>query len=96
MAYKSININHPDTNIKTFDGSVLQIAQDGAVKIGHGIDIDEDASSNIATNALEIYAGTIRFNKNTNKLEYCDGENWVEFITKKTNDDIPTVYAMLF
>ena len=96
MAYKSININHPDTNIQTKDGSYLQIAKDGAIQVGYGIDIDEDASTNSSSSSLLEFAGAIRFNKNTSKLEYCDGTNWVEFITQKSNDDVPMVYSMLF
>lgn len=96
MAYRSINVNHPDTTVKTFDGSFLQIADGGAVKIGYGINLDEDNVDNADETALIEYAGAIRFNNNTKKLEYCDGTQWLTFVTEQTNEDIPTVYAMLF
>ena len=96
MAYKSINVNHPETTVKTFDGSHLQIADGGAIKIGYGISINEDDINNVSPETLAEFAGTIRFNKNTHKMEYCDGTTWVQFVTENSAEDIPTVYAMLF
>lgn len=96
MVNKSININHPDTSIKTADGTHLQIADGGAVQVGYGISIDEDSINNASPETLSLFAGTIRFNKTTKKLEYCNGTSWVSFVTESSKDDVPTVYAMLF
>ena len=96
MANKSININHSNTSILSSDGTYVKIGENSAVKVGTGSSISNGNISNSGSNILSDYAGAIRINKTTNKLEYCNGSTWVEFITVLDNDDTPMVYSFIF
>ena len=96
MVKKSININHSTGSIISNDGSYITVGDDSAVKIGFGTSISNGNIDNKNSEILAEYAGAIRINKTTNKLEYCNGTTWVEFVTKLEGEDIPLIYSFIF
>ena len=97
MADKSININHSDAAILSNDGSYIKVGQDSAVKVGTGSSISNGNIDNLNRSILSEYAGAIRFNSTTNKLEYCTGTTWVEFVTDIDIDEKDLmIYSFLF
>ena len=96
MADKSININHSTSGFLSNDGTYIQVGENSAVKIGFGSNISNGAIDNFNTNVLEKYAGSIRINKSTVKLEYCNGTTWVEFLTSTEDNDTSTIYSFIF
>jgi len=96
MANKSININHSNASILSSDGTYIKIGENSAVKVGTGSSISNGKIDNLGTNILEEYAGAIRINKTTNKLEYCNGLTWVEFVTSLDSDDTSMIYSFIF
>lgn len=74
----AININHNDGSIITDEDMVLQISDNGAVKIGNGTYLDELGNpQTIRINSS--YEGAIKYNKNTGTIQYCDGTSWKDF-----------------
>ena len=96
MVKKSININHSDASLLSFDGSYIQLSKNGGVKVGYGKNLEESVINNSSQYTLADYAGAVRINEKTNKLEYCDGKSWVELITEEEDVQTPLVYSMLF
>lgn len=97
MANKSININHSDAAILSSDGTYIKVGQNSAVMVGAGSSISNGNIDNFNSSILTEYAGAIRINKTSGKLEYCNGSTWVEFNTKmNTDDDTNMVYSFLF
>lgn len=96
MAGKSINLNHVDASITSNDGTFIHLNKNGAVKVGYGINAEESTINNDKQETLFDYKGVIRFNRDTNKLEFCNGLTWLEISTEKEDDKTPMVYSMLF
>ncbi len=96
MANKSININHSDAAILSNDGSYVKLGSNSAVKVGNGSSLSNGDIDNTNSQILAEYAGAIRINNTTNKLEYCNGSTWVEFITNLNDEDSPMVYSFIF
>lgn len=93
---KSINFNHSDSSILTNDSSCLLLSVNGSVKIGNGNNAPEDILNNKNILSMKEYEGTLRFNENTSKLEYCDGTKWLEIKTTSDLEDKEIVYSFLF
>lgn len=93
---KSININHNDASLLTNDGSYIQLSKNGGVKVGFGKNLEESTVNNVNQNTLADYAGAIRLNETTKKLEYCDGKTWNELITDENGVQTSMVYSLLF
>ena len=74
----AINLNHKEGIIYTEDDKILQITENGAVRIGDGSYLSE-LNNPDSDEAEESYKGVIRFNKNTGTLQYCDGFTWKDF-----------------
>lgn len=90
----AINFDHNKGKIYTDDDKVLQITENGAVKIGSGEYLSE--LNNPENNeSEESYKGVIRFNKNTGTVQYCDGTTWKDFAV---GDDSSTgvIWALTF
>lgn len=96
MAEKSVNINHSSSGILSNDGSYVKVGENSAIKVGFGTSISNGNIDNFNEPILKNYAGAIRINKTTNKLEYCNGSTWVEFVTKQDGEDVPFVYSVIF
>lgn len=96
MANKSVNINHSDAAILSSDGSYIKLGVNSAVKIGTGSNISNGNINNLNTDVLKEYAGAIRLNKTTNKLEYCNGKTWLELATKENAQDSSIIYSFIF
>lgn len=92
MVKKSINIDHTEQSINVDDNSCLTLNENGAVLLGSGITIP-DTSDSIS---LSNFEGSLRFNENTKKVEYCDGEKWVTLMTKDENDQESTIFSIIF
>lgn len=74
----AININHNEGTI-TIDGDrVLQITDNGAIRIGNANYMQEINSSEL-TEILRDYEGALRYNEITKTLQYCDGMSWKDF-----------------
>jgi len=93
---KSININHSTSSILSSDGSCIELSKNGVVKIGKGINAKGDMIDNKDPKVLKEYEGTLRFNDDTKKMEYCDGSRWLEISTEEDTDKSQMVYSMLF
>lgn len=93
---KSININHNDASLITNDGSYIQLSKNGGVKVGFGKNLEESTINNANQLTLIDYAGAIRLNETTKKLEYCDGKTWNVLITEDNKVETPLVYSLLF
>ena len=93
---KSININHSDASLLTSDGSFIQLSKNGGVKVGFGKNLEESTINNANQLTLIDYAGAIRLNEATRKLEYCDGKTWNVLATENDNAETPLVYSLLF
>lgn len=93
---KSININHNDASVLSNDGTYIKLSTNGGVKVGFGKNLEESTVNNASQNTLIDYAGAIRLNETTNKLEYCDGKTWNVLATEENDVKIPMVYSMLF
>lgn len=85
----AININHEEGSIKV-DSGILQITSNGGVKIGNGNYLNEDFTIN------EDYNGVIRFNKNTGKLQYCDGHTWKDFSSNEQDLGNEIFWSIIF
>ena len=96
MADKSININHSTGGFLSNDGSYIKVGENSAVKIGFGTSISNGNIDNFNDPILTNYAGAIRINKTSGKLEYCNGSTWVEFATKQDGEDVPLIYSLIF
>lgn len=77
----AININHEEGSI-TSESGVLQITSNGGVKIGSGEYLEEISS------IVPDYEGLLRYNKNTGKLQYCDGHTWKDFSSSEQSSEI--------
>ena len=95
MANKSININHSDAAILSNDGTYVKLGANSAVKVGNGSSISNGDINNFQSNILEPYEGAIRINKTSNKLEYCNGTTWVEFISSLDGGEDSMVYSFI-
>ena len=74
----AININHNEGSITTDNDRVLQITENGGVKIGNGTYLSE--LSNPQSNYVEeSYKGVIRYNDERGVIQYCDGASWKDF-----------------
>jgi len=74
----AININHNNGSIVTDEDLILQITENGAVKIGDGTYLSE--MGNPQTIGIDqTYEGAIKYNKNTGTIQYCDGKSWKDF-----------------
>ena len=93
---KSINIKHTNASVLTNDGSFIQLSKNGGVKVGFGKNLEESTVNNSNQNTLIDYAGAIRLNETTNKLEYCDGKTWNVLATEENDVKTPLVYSLLF
>ena len=93
---KAININHSDASLTTHDGTYIQLSKNGGVKIGYGKNLEESSINNVNQETLADYAGAIRLNETTKKLEYCDGKSWKVLATEENDVKIPMVYSLLF
>ena len=78
------------------DGSYIKVGENSAIKVGFGTNISNGKIDNFNEPILKNYAGAIRINKSSNKLEYCDGSTWLEFVTEQENEDPPFVYSLIF
>ena len=96
MAQKSININHSDGAFLSNDGTYIKVGEDSAVKVGFGTSVSNGTIDNMNSKILADFEGAIRINKSTNKLEYCNGSTWVEFVTSTGGEDIPMIYSLIF
>lgn len=74
----AININHNEGTITTDNDVVLEITDNGGVKIGNGSYLDELGNPQY-TEINEDYQGVIRYNKSTGTVQYCDGYSWKDF-----------------
>ena len=93
---KSININHNNAGILTDDGTFIQLSVNGGVKVGYGKNLEESTIDNVNQQTLIEYAGAIRLNETSKKLEYCDGKTWNVLTTEENNNKTPMVYSLLF
>lgn len=73
-----INIDHNKGSITITEDTVLQITENGAVKIGDGTYLDELGNPQ-AISVDESYEGAIKYNKNKGCIQYCDGKSWKDF-----------------
>lgn len=91
----SINIDHSNSSIISSNGDCLILNNNGSVLVGNGTNLPEtqEESGNIN---LSDYAGAIRFNRSSLKMEYCDGEQWLEFATYTADENSELVYSFLF
>ena len=96
MANKSVNINHSNASILSNDGTYIKFGENSAVKVGTGSSISNGDINNFNTDILKDYAGAIRLNRTSNKLEYCNGTTWVELVTKEDDKDASMVYSFIF
>lgn len=96
MAGKSINFNHSDSSITVSDSECLLLSVNGSVKIGNGNNAPEDIINNKDIITMKEYEGTLRFNEETSRLEYCDGTKWMQIQTTSDKDETLTVYSLLF
>lgn len=69
-----INIDHKKGRIESTDDKILKLAEKGAVKIGNGKYLSNNASIEITPRPE--YAGCIRYNEDTKTLELCTGYMW--------------------
>jgi len=69
----AININHNEGSITTDNDTVLTITENGGVKIGDGSYLND---SDIVD---ESYKGVIRYNKDTDSIQYHNGVTWKNF-----------------
>lgn len=95
---KSININHSNSSITTSDGSYIELTQNGVVKIGTGLHVEDDIINSTDAEILKKYEGSLRFNPDTKKIEYCNGSRWVELVIDidVENNNTSMIYSMLF
>ncbi len=93
---KSININHSNSNIISGDGSYVELSKNGVVKIGTGRNAQGDLIDNSNSEILKEYEGAIRFNPQTETLEYCDGSKWLTLLLQEDDDHTNMVHSMLF
>jgi len=96
MVQKSININHSSGGFLSNDGTYIKVGENSAIKVGFGTSLSNGNIDNFNDPILKNYAGAIRINKTTGKLEYCNGTSWLEFITKQDEEDIPYVFSLIF
>ena len=89
-------LNHNDASLITNDGSYIQLSKNGGVKVGFGKNLEESTINNVNQLTLIDYAGAIRLNETTKKLEYCDGKTWNVLITEDNKVETPLVYSLLF
>lgn len=83
----SINIDHTRNKIITANGC-LSLNDNGSVKVGNGLTLPDSLVSD--------YEGCIRFNESTKKLEYCDGNRWIELLTTNIESKDSIIYSLLF
>lgn len=86
----SIIINHKEGIISSND-DVIVLGDKSSIKLGTGTYLDDSA-----TNDLSKYEGAIRYNSSSKTMEYCDGENWKEFILLKKDIDTDILWSLLF
>lgn len=96
MAQKSININHSSGGFLSNDGTYIKVGENSAIKVGFGTSLSNGNIDNFNDPILKNYAGAIRINKSTEKLEYCNGTSWLEFITKQDEEDMPYIFSLIF
>lgn len=96
MAKKSLNINHSNSSILSSDGSYIQLSKNGVVKIGNGTNAEDEMIDNANPMLLKDYMGAIRYNEDTEKLEYCNGNTWIELATEDESNNTSMVYSILF
>ena len=89
-----ININHNEGSITTTEDKVLQITENGAVKIGNGTYLDELGNPQII-GVNELYEGAIRYNKDRGCIQYCDGTSWKDF-TSGSEETSGIIWAITF
>ena len=88
---KSINLDHSRGKITTADGCLI-LNDNGSVKVGNGMTLPNSNENGILIN----YEGAIRFNEESKKLEYCNGDSWVEFSTENIESKDSVIYSLLF
>jgi hypothetical protein len=93
---KSISINHYNSSILSNDGSYIRLSQNGVVKIGSGTNSEGEMINNSDPIMLKEYIGALRYNDDTERLEYCNGITWVEVAIEDDEINTPMVYSMLF
>lgn len=69
-----INIDHKNGKITAADDKIIQLADKGAVKIGNGKYLANNASIEITPRPE--YTGCIRYNEDNKSLELCTGYEW--------------------
>ena len=88
-----IDINHTTGTICNPDGEPLEIGNLGGIKIGYG----DSLPSNTETEDLQKYKGYARINSTTGKLQYCNGEEWLDVLTEKLRyEEENIINALIF
>lgn len=90
----AININHNEGTITTDNDKVLQITDNGGVKIGNGSFLNELENPQSGV-VLSEYEGVIRYNKNKGTIQYCDGSAWKDF-SYNTDETPGIIWAITF
>lgn len=93
VSKKSININNHKSTIETNDKKVfLTLGNNGAIKLGSGINLPEADDDNIID-----YKGVLRYNQEMGTVEYCDGESWRTISTDDSVENNSTImWSLLF
>lgn len=89
---KAINIDHSKIEFSTSNLACIKVSENGSIKIGSGKNLEED----LIYSPIEDFIGAIRLNKSTKKLQYCDGEKWVDFIIDEQDIEPYMAYSFLF
>jgi hypothetical protein len=90
----AININHNEGSITTDNDKVLQITDNGGVKIGNGNYLDELENPQSGVIRAD-YEGVIRYNSNKGTIQYCDGTAWKDF-SYNANETPGIIWAITF
>ena len=70
----SITIDNKTNTLETTDNKPIIISKNGCVKIGTGINLDENDSS---------YEGCLRYNTSLKCYQYHDGSQWVSMLSEE-------------
>lgn len=93
MVKKAINIDHSQQSINVEGNGCLILNENGSVLLGGAITLPDTHNESIS---LSDYEGALRFNEETKKLEYCDGNKWIELLTNDIDSKESTIFSLLF
>lgn len=81
----SVNIDNNTATISTNNDEALQLGQYGVVKLGEG------KNANVVKEVS--IRGALRYNKNNDRIEMCDGSTWIEL--GDAPDANPILWSMI-